>query len=106
MQVDYFTVDRDNDNNDVVIRNDGFIVARMEHDSSYNNETDRSLEIGANLLASAPELLSQLKIMVEWLGSEWKDTDEVKNSIALIRSVDLDWEPSFETEEAEETEAF
>lgn len=101
MNVDYFTVDRDNDNNNVVIRNDGAIIARMEHDSSYNNETDESLEKGANLLASAPELLSQLKIMVEWLGSEWKDTDEVQASITLIRSIDVDWEPSFgvETEE-------
>jgi hypothetical protein len=95
MEIDFLTVDRDRDNNDVVIRSSGMIVARMEHDPSYNEETDETLAKGAELLAMAPDLLQQMKNLIEYLGQDWENDPEIKRSVALIKSWDNDWQPDF-----------
>ena len=101
MEINFFQVDNDRDNNDIVIRNDGMIIARMQEGNGYNDETRESLQDAAELFQAAPDLLSQLKNMVEWLGDEWKETDEVKTSIRLIQSLDKEWEPEFGTKNEE-----
>lgn len=93
MEINFLSVDRDSDNNDIVIRNDGAIVARMEHNKGYNDETEETLMEAAKLFAASGDLLTQLKNVVECLGPDWHDEKDVQSCIRLIQSIDQDWKP-------------
>ena len=91
-----FYVSNDSDNGETVIRNeDREIIARMVQGEGYNNETDESLYLAAKLFAASGNMLESMKNMVEWLGDEWEETDEVKACIRLIRSIEPEWLPTF-----------